>query len=104
MPFALALTATTTESAPDYGNIVALVSGLTALLSIAITSLRKRKDVSVEEMQQRIRDLEASNDEKDQDVQLAQKAALDATRRLFVVRQVLAARGIPDPTEHEDPR
>lgn len=89
-------------SAPDYGNIVAFLSGLAALASVAITSLRKRKDVSVEEMRQRIKDQDARIDELEDDLAVAQASALAKGRDCFLLRTVLADRGIPDPTTTDE--
>lgn len=101
LPYALPAAEQAT-SATDYGNVVAFLSGLTALVSIAITSLRKRKDVSVEEMEKRINDLETSAADREDDLAMAQTAALAASRDVFLLRQVLAQRGIPDPTTTEE--
>lgn len=86
------------KTASEYGGWVALLSGLTALVSIAITSLRKRKDVSVEEMQSRIKSLEEENTGLNGDLAASQDLALARARYLFVLRNTLAEKGIPDPT------
>lgn len=103
LPF-LTETADTTASSGGVGNVVAFLSALAALVSVAITSLRKRKDVSVTEMETRITALEAEVAELRDDLAVAQALALTRGRDLFIVRNVLAESGIFDPTERDEPR
>lgn len=86
----------------NVGNVVAFLSALAALVSVAITSLRKRKDVSVGEMQARIESLEGENAELTDDLAVSQTLALARGRDLFLLRNVLAEHGIPDPTTKDD--
>lgn len=92
-------------SAVDTRDVISLLSGFTALLAIAITSLRKRKDVSVDEMLRRIRSLEADNaeqdaalDRKDEALAAARAGTVSALAALYLTRQELSNRGIPDPS------
>lgn len=86
------------------GNLIAFLSALAALLSVAITSLRKRKDVSVVEMQARIESLEAQAASLNAVVQTVQTMAIARGRELFLLRNVLAENGLSDPTTQEGKR
>ena len=90
------------DASYDFGNIVAFLSGLAALASVAITSLRKRRDVAVDEMQARIKDQDERIDDLEDDLAVAQASALVKARDCFMLRQILAERGIPDPTSTDE--
>lgn len=108
----------------DSGSVV---GGILLVVYAAITSLRKRRDVTIAELEARIRRLEkrvkaveadrdarvaAAQAERDRDVaeaeadrdkavvreHAAQGALLLARRDLFKVRKVLADKDWPDPT------
>lgn len=96
---ALVYVADAAAGGTGYGDVIAFLSALAGLASVAIVSLRKRKDVAVEEMQQRISGLEARNEDLEDDLATAQAVALANGRDLFLVRQVLATNGWPDPTK-----
>jgi chromosome segregation ATPase len=100
-----------------------LIAGLVILVAVAITSLRKRRDITIEELEKRVEDrkaeigelqgeivtlkarMETMEHESEQAVIAAEQRAegykalmLANSRSLFEVRSLLAEHGIADPT------
>ena len=93
--------ATAADPGVDLNNVVSLISALAAAAAIGITSLRKRKDVSIEELEKRNRRLVEENTQLTTERDDAREVANKNGRDLFTVRQVLASKGLPDPTLSE---
>jgi hypothetical protein len=85
----------------DINNVISVISALAAAAAIAMTSLRKRKDVSITELDTRVKRLSEEVIDLETDRDAARETANMNGRQLFTVRQVLAAHGITDPTSPE---
>lgn len=86
-----------------------MISAIAAAVSVIIVHLRKRQDVSVAEMQERIQRLEERSEAlmerighyENENGNLRAELII-ATRRIFILERTLARHGIPDP-ESEQP-
>lgn len=83
----------------DVETLLALIGGMGGAISVIVTSLRKRQDISVEEMQSRIISLERDNKSLHEENEKMQSTSLAQAQLIYQLRLTLINAGIPDPME-----
>lgn len=77
---------------------MALIAAIASAVAVIVTSLRKRKDVDINEVIARSKALEKRVETLEKTVDALQAELVDTEHDRFVLRRTLAAHGITDPT------
>lgn len=80
-------------------GIVAVISGVASAIAVIITSLRKRRDVDVDEMKIRIKKLTGRIERAEAKIAELRSKLVNYEGVIFRLRSVLARNGIQDPTK-----
>lgn len=79
-------------------TLIAVIGGLSGLIGVIITSLRKREDDTVAELRRKLERAEQERDAAESRADAYQMATLSQRRTIYHLRSALADHNIPDPT------
>lgn len=80
-------------------EVAAAITGAASAIAVIVTSLRRRKDVDLDELQQRVSDLTDRLESAEGKIGDLRSQLVTAEGQIFLLRRTIASHGIPDPLD-----